>query len=87
MSNISDYMKYKVSVGDIVTIHKTNWNCTKRIGLQYKAIVLLLGTNNQPLITKVGEYEPIWIKYEDIIEINDHVNLHRLIKEINILSN
>lgn len=81
MINISDDMKHKVTEGDIVTIHQSNWNCTKRIGEPYKAIVLWLGINNQPLITKIGEYEPRWSSYGDIIEINNHVNLHRLIKD------
>lgn len=82
MERITDDMKYEVTVGDIVTIHKSNWNYTERIGEPYKAIVLWLGTNNQPLITKVEEYEPRWCTYKDIIEINDHINLHKLIKAI-----
>lgn len=74
--------RYEIKEGDVVTIHETNWNYTERVGEPYKAIVLWLGTNNQPLITKVGEYEPRWSTYRDIVEINEHVNLHSLIGEI-----
>lgn len=69
---ITDEMKYKVTEGDIVLIHDTNWDYTKRVGEPYKAIILWKGFNNQPLITKTGKYEPIWSTYESIKEIIGH---------------
>lgn len=51
-------MKRIVSEGDVVIIHDTSWDCTKRIGEPFEAIVLWRGINGQPLVTKMGEYKP-----------------------------
>lgn len=77
---INDYMKYSVTEGDMVRIHKSNWDFSKRIGEPYKAIVLWCGINNQPLITNIDEYNPRWVTYKDIVEIVGHVDLENLFR-------
>ena len=71
---INNDMKYKVTEGDCVMIHETNWDYTKRVGKPYKAIVLWRGMG-QPLITNYDEYRPRWSTYEDIVDIVGHIDL------------
>lgn len=75
---ITDNMKFIVSEGDVVTIHETSWNYERRVGEPYEAIVLFCGTNGQPLITRIGEYRPVWSSYYDIVKIDGHIKLDRL---------
>lgn len=76
MDKITDKMKYMVSEGDVVTIHNTNWDYSKRIGEPFEAIVLWC--DGQPLITKMGGYKPFWSSYSSIVKIDGHINLDRL---------
>lgn len=71
-------MKHIVSEGDVVIIHDTSWDCAKRIGEPFEAIVLWRGINGQPLVTKMGEYKPFWSSYASIVEIDRHINLNKL---------
>lgn len=79
---INSDIENKVTEGDCVVIHETNWNYTKRIVNPYKAIVLWQGINRQPLITKYGEYKPYWSTYTNIVDIVGHVDLKNLFVKI-----
>ena len=78
MEKITDNMKHMVSEGDVVTIHDASWDCSKRIGEPFEAIVLWCGIHGQPLVTKIGEYKPFWSSYPSIVKIDGHINLDRL---------
>lgn len=78
---INDGMNDQVTEGDLVIMQDINWDNTKRIGDPYKAIVLWRGLNNQPLITKFGEYNPCWSTYESIVEVVGHLDLQQAISE------
>ena len=68
----------KITNGDIVEIDE---------GLVYKgcicnytAVVLWKGFNNQPLLTKVGEYRPHWGTYESIVRVVGHIDMEKAVK-------
>jgi hypothetical protein len=82
---INNKMKDIVKDGDIVIIHNTNWDYTKRIGEPFKAIVIWCGINGQPLLVKCedikkGIYKPFWSSYSSITEIKGNVDLAKLIE-------
>jgi len=94
-NNINDDIKYNVIAGDVVLIHESNWNYTKRMGHPYLAIVIYQDdTSGQPLCVKYsdiarGVYSPFWTTYYDIISIIDNVNLCYLLRNnlVNPLKN
>ena len=69
----------KVTEGDICildesveyfhTSHKT-----------YEVLVLWNGLNNQPLVTRRGEYRPFWTTYSQLTEIKGHIDLVKALK-------
>lgn len=48
--------------------------------LEYDAVILWNSFNNQPLITKVGEYRPHWASYSEIESIIGHIDLNKAVK-------
>ena len=47
---------------------------------KYNAVILWKGFNNQPLLTKVGEYRPHWGTYESIVRIVGHIDMEKAVK-------
>lgn len=61
-----------VQVGDVVVVEQR--------GKMYHAIVVNKGFNHKPLIVKnqnlrKGEFIPVWIRCDDIVEIITHIDL------------
>ena len=59
--------------GDIVHINMAL--VFPRSAYEYDAIVLWNSFNNQPLLTKVGEYRPFWASYEEIEKVIGHIDI------------
>ena len=60
--------------GDIVVIDESRVYSAP-CNPPYRAIVLWNGYNNQPLITRLGTYSPVWSSYEEIVEKVGHIDL------------
>ena len=59
--------------GDIVIIDESlEYPYFRR---RYKALVIFNGFNKQPLITSLGEWNPVWSSYDQIAEIVGHIDL------------
>lgn len=76
----NDNIKYNVKNGNVVLIHESNWDYTKRKGSPYLAIVIWHDVNGQPLCIryndiKRGIYNPFWSDYRDIVSIIEDVDL------------
>lgn len=68
----------KINEGDVVLIDEGL--VYKGFERKYKAIILWKGFNNQPLLTKVGEYRPHWGTYDSIADVIGHVDLQKAVK-------
>lgn len=71
----------KADEGDIVIIDESleYTFCTQR----YKALIIFNGFNNQPLITRLDGWRPIWGSYGQIAEIIGHIDLNDVLMEVN----
>jgi hypothetical protein len=67
-----------ITNGDIVEIDEG----LMYLGYNYKynAIILWKDFNNQPLLTKVGEYLPYWGTYESIVHVVGHIDMEKAVK-------
>ena len=84
----NDNIKYNVKNGNVVLIHESNWDYTKRKGSPYLAIVIWHDVKGQPLCIryndiKRGIYNPFWSNYRDIVSIMEDVDLcNALMKDL-----
>lgn len=82
----NDNIKYNVKNGNVVLIHESNWDYTKRKGSPYLAIVIWHDVNGQPLCIryndiKRGIYNPFWSDYRDIVSIMEDIDLIYLLNK------
>lgn len=73
-----------VKPGDIVLIDtsKLSDNFVKITNPEkYKALVIWNGFNDQPLITKLDEWRPVWSSYPEIVEVLGHINMDYCVLE------
>lgn len=71
----------KANEGDIVIIDESLEY--KFYTQRYKALIIYNNFNNQPLITRLDEWRPIWSSYNQIAEIIGHIDLNDVLREVN----
>lgn len=83
---INKKIKDSVVDGNIVVIHHTNEECTKRIGKPYLAVVLCANSSRGPLILelealKKGKYYAHLTTWENITRVVGLINLASIMSE------
>ena len=70
----------EIRVGDIVEIDYIA-EFTKEHINEGKALVIWKGFNHQPLVRKFSTGKTIWISYEKIARVIDHIDIERYMDE------
>ena len=69
--------KISVKEGDICILDESvEYSCNPK--KPYNVLVLWHGVNNQPLVTRLGEYKPFWTTYSQLTTVLGNIVLNQI---------